>query len=155
MIAVTATADPIYAVTLAVIEALIAAMCAVTWRSRRGAILAFGALTWAAALLVTIVVPRATDPDVLTAASGWGPVLAVLLLGAGAFRFARPARRSDLAALFVDAGAVLVALVWLLWRIQPGPVAQWTNDAALALAGAFIAALALALVAHAPITRPG
>jgi diguanylate cyclase (GGDEF)-like protein len=148
VIAVTASADPTYAVTLAVIEALIAAMCALTWRSRRGAILAFGALTWAAAMFVTIVVPQATDPEALTAASGWGPALAVLLLGAGAFRFARPARRSDLAAVLVDAGAVLVALVWLLWKIQPGPDATWANDTALLWVGACTASLALGLVAH-------
>ena len=154
VIAVTASADPTYAVTLAVVEALIAAMCALTWRSRRGAILALGALIWATALFVTIVVPQATDPEALTAASGWGPAIAVLLLGAGAFRFARPARRSDIAAVLVDAGAVLVALVWLLWKIQPGPEATWTDGTALLWVGACTAALALALVAHASDHAP-
>ena len=129
-------------------------MCALTWRSRRGAILALGALTWATALFVTIVVPQATDPEALTAASGWGPAIAVLLLGAGAFRFARPARRSDIAAVLVDAGAVLVALVWLLWKIQPGPEATWTDGTALLWVGACTAALALALVAHASDHAP-
>jgi diguanylate cyclase (GGDEF)-like protein len=146
---VTASTDRTYAVTLAVIEAFIAAMCALTWRSRRGIILAIGAITWAVALLVTIVLPQATDPEALTAASGWGPVLGVMLLGVGAFRFARPARRSDLAAVLVDTSAVLVALIWLLWKIQPGGGASWSDDTALLLAGAFTASLALALVAHA------
>ena len=151
---VSSSTDRTYAVTLAVVEALIAAMCALTWRSRRGAILAIGAITWGAALLVTIVLPQATDPEALTAASGWGPVLAVMLLGAGAFRFARPARRSDLAAVLVDTSAVLVALIWLLWKIQPGGSATWSDNTALLLVGVFTASLALALVAHATDHAP-
>jgi diguanylate cyclase (GGDEF)-like protein len=146
---VALSSDPTYAVTLTVIEASIAAMCALTWRSRRGAILAIGAATWAAALLITIVLPQATGPETLTAASGWAPVAAVALLTAGAFRFARPSRRSDLAAVLVDMCAVLVALIWLLWKIQPNASAGWTDDTALVLAGAIAASIALALVAHA------
>jgi diguanylate cyclase (GGDEF)-like protein len=154
VLAVATAADGTFAVTLAVVEALIAAMCALAWRSRRGAVLAVGAITWAVALLFTIVVPQATDPEALTAASGWGPVLAVVLLGAGAFRFARPARRSDLAAVLVDTSAILIAVVWLLGKIQPGGEATWNDDMALMLVGAFTASLALALVAHATDHAP-
>ncbi len=148
-IAVTVSSDPTYTVTLAVMEALIAAICALTWRSRRGAILAVGAITWGVALLVTIVVPQATDPQALSAAAGWGPVVAMALLGAGAFRFARPSRRSDLAVVLVDMSAVLVALLWLLWKMRPHSNPGWNDDTALILAGAAAASLSLALVSHA------
>ena len=51
--------------------------------------------------------------------------------------------------MLVDTTAVLVAVIWLLWKIQPDGGSSWGDDTALLLVVAFTASLALALVAHA------
>jgi diguanylate cyclase (GGDEF)-like protein len=150
LVAAASEAGTTAAVTLAVLEALAAAVTAIAWRSRQGAsvLLALGAAGWALAVLVTVLIPERSDGTLLL--PGWAALAAAAVLTAGGVAFAGAGRREDVAGVVIDTITVMVATTWLLGEIGPGSAAAWPgDDTLLVLGGALAASVSLAVMAHA------
>jgi diguanylate cyclase (GGDEF)-like protein len=150
LVAAASRAGTTGAVTLAVLEALVAAAVAVAWRSRGRAssLLAAGAAAWSVAVLSTVLLPH-LGADAPSSLPAWPVLAAVAVLTAGAVAFGAAGRHDDVVAMAIDTVTVMVAATWLLGAVSGGSADWATADTALVLGGALAASVALAVVAHA------